>query len=138
MAKAHTILFLVVLSAFSSMATAEGLPKAGACDRRDTFAPNFLGLDLVEWEGSHATVSTSADIYDGWVVGMREHGDGFKLSIRYRDRIMGASEVVIFELPTGGLSTYRLGVVHFDELEDGNTVVSAISGFQDVNCVVLR
>ena len=111
------------------------LPSAGACEARHPVLNHTI---RGEWKDGAAEVQLFGSTYEGELVGMRDHGDGFKLSIRYVDGIMGPSEAIMFGMPgENGETIYRMGWVSYIEMDDGEKLIDTMSGFVPANCVTL-
>ena len=128
-----TLALLIVAPAISS---ASQLPIAGTCKYEDVSSGIDFGV-TANWSGNQATISTSGQRLPGNVVGLREHDDRFKLSLRYEDPIMGRSEIVIFEMPRSNPPLHRLATVHYNRLNNGDFVVSSLTGFKDAVCALI-
>lgn len=112
-------------------------PSVGVCE---TDGDNILGVSSVGWSNGSATVTQWGGEVSGRLVGLRQHGErGFKLSIIFQGKHVSLYEAVVFELPTeASTREYRLGLVSYDTLPNGERAVGAISGFETVLCAVLR
>ncbi|WP_343117258.1 hypothetical protein [Ostreiculturibacter nitratireducens] len=127
----RTTIFAIILIAPNSGLTA-ALPMAGSCEPKE-----MAFIDSVSWQDSYATIANGGRSLQGTIIGKREHGESFKLSIMYEDPIMGQSETIVFGYTASSSISYRIGTVHYDLLEGGQRVVSSMSGFVDAICVLI-
>lgn len=123
---------LMICLVLPSSAFSDALLNAGSCEPKQ-----MAFIDGVSWEGNEATIANSGEPLRGTVLGKREHGESFKLSVFYEDPIMGRSETTVFGIKATSSISYRIGTVHYDLLENGQQVVSSMSGFVDAVCVVI-
>ena len=138
MTLARMSVLAAALTLGATMASAMALPRAGSCELTQDYGGDYVFRTLVEWNGPEATITTGSGTVQGKVHGMRAHDEGFKFSILYQDPIVGRSEMVIFQMSDSSATTYRLGIVHYTDLDNGEVAVSSIMGFEDAVCVVLR
>ena len=125
---------VALLVALQGTAFSQRLPTAGSCEPQGDALIN-LGIPSVTWIGSEVVVQDAGQKkYKGKMVGMREHDTTFKFSVRYRDDLMGLSEISIFRIPQNKLLIDRMGVIHFTELADGDRVINAILGYANAKC----
>ena len=126
---------LVVLSSAASAET--NLPETGVCE----YTLEIAGMEFktsIQWSGEDALVSTRGQKFNGKVVGLRSHDDGFKFSILYEDSISGPAEMIIFEISSSDPARYRMANVGYDDLPNGQRVVGSVQGFEDLLCALVR
>lgn len=115
--------------------SAGNLPRTGNCNILNS--SSLASVLSLAWDHERAVVARRGMEETARLVGLREHSDGFKLSLFYEDPITGPSEVVVFSLDLGQGLEYRVGSVSFDILDDGTRVVGSMSSFEAANCEVL-
>lgn len=111
------------------------LPTAGTCEPKIDDS-GFRILPTITWVGDSALLKQINKNYKGNVVGLRRHDTSFKFSVFYSDDIMGLTEIIIFRVPKSNPPQDRIGAVHYNQLSNGQRVVSAIFGFTEAKCVV--
>ena len=131
----HVAAALVVIAGFATPAMAQDrLPKAGTCER------NLEGTDFraysVSWAGTVAQVNSYGTDYRATVSGLRPHDEGFKLSIMFEDDLLGMSEMVIFQLNDEDRVAYRMAIVTYETLPNGDRVIGSVNGFTEVPCTI--
>jgi hypothetical protein len=131
----RTVILLILAAFLAKPAYSAELPTAGTCEPKAEEG-GFRILPTITWVGREALLKQGNKTYKGEVVGLRRHDAAFKFSVFYRDDIMGMTEVTVFRIPNSKPSQDRMGAVHYNELPNGQRVISAIFGFTDAKCAV--